>query len=202
MSNPDYKTVFTQEYDLIKRIKKICPDMDYKSGIYFYIRIDEENKKYAYIGKAICLLKRTASHLRGWNQRIDGSLKKRGLWSESNPYGWKLHFLHFPKEQLDEKEVYFINKYKNAGYEMYNIESGGNVGKEDINERKLGKGYYDGMKQGRENIRKKISHWFEISLDVSIKGKPNKNKQKAYDRFIEFIKGENKNVQEQKNNTI
>lgn len=190
MDKADYKKVFTQEYDLIKQIKKICPEMDHKSGIYFYIRVDAEGGKHAYIGQAVDLLKRTASHLRGWNQRIDGSLKKRGLWSENNPYGWKLNFLHFPEEQLNEQEKYFIDKYKNAGYEMYNVESGGNFGKEDINERKPARGYHDGLKQQKKNIQKQLSHWFETSLEVSIKGKPNKNKEKALEKFLNFLKGE------------
>lgn len=197
-----YKKIFTQQYDLIKRIKKICPSMDHQSGIYFYIRVDENGGKHAYIGKAVDLLKRTASHLRGWNQRIDGSLKKRGLYGKDNPYGWKLNFLHFPENKLDEKEHYYIKKYQVAGYEMYNIESGGNVGKEDINERKLGKGYYDGIERGIEKTRKEIAHWFDLHLEYSIKGKPTVNKQKAFDKFTKFLKGEDKNVQETKNDTV
>lgn len=45
--------------------------------------------------------------------------------------------------------------------------------------------------------QKKVANWFEKSLDYSIKGKPNANKQKAYDRFTDFLKGnENKKEKE------
>lgn len=196
----DYKKVFTQQYDLMKRIKKVCPNMDHKSGIYFYIRTDEQGGKHCYVGKAVDLLKRTASHLRGWNQRIDGSLKKRGLYGEDNPYGWKLHFIYFSESELNQQEKYFIDKYRNAGYEMYNVESGGDVATEDIGERKPTRGYHDGLKQQKKNIQKQLFHWFETSLEVSIKGKPNKNKEKALNKFLDFIKGGQDGTE--KNDTI
>lgn len=190
----NYRQVFAEQNEIIKKINQLHPDMGHKSGIYFYLRTDETGKKFAYIGKALDLIKRTASHFRGWNQCIDGSLKKRGLWSENNPYGWKLHFIHFPENELNERESYFIDKYKNAGYEMYNIESGGDVDTEDINERKPSRGYHDGLKQGYENARKEVAHWFELHLDYSIRGNPTLNKQKAYDRFTKFIKGDEEDV--------
>lgn len=182
----DYKKLFTQQYDLMKRIKKICPKMDNNSGIYFYIRTDENGGKHCYIGKAVHLLKRSASHFRGWNQRIDVSLKKRGLWSEDNPYGWKLNFLHFPEDKLDEKENYYIKKYQLAGYEMYNIESGGTMGKEDINERKSTKGFRDGIAQGKKTLAKELLHIIETHLVITLK-KDTKTSQKALQKFYSLL---------------
>lgn len=183
----DYKKIYAKKKDYEKQIKEICPTMDNSSGIYFYIREDEDSKKYAYIGQAQRLLSRCASHSQGWNQRIDVSIKKRGFHSVDNPYGWKLNFLHFPEQLLNEKEKYYIKLYMDAGYELYNVESGSKVSKTDINERKLGKGYYDGLKMGYLRGKREVAHWFDKSLTYDIKGKPNKNKEKAMAKFKEFI---------------
>lgn len=69
--------------------------------------------------------------------------------------------------------------------------------KENPNNSLLGVCQHDGLKQGYTNAQKKVANWFEKSLDYSIKGNPNVNKQKAYDRFTDFLKGnENKKEKE------
>lgn len=191
MKQVDYKQIFSIQKDIERRLKLYCPSIDHKSGIYFLIRHDETGK-FAYIGKSVDILNRMVSHVQGNQQRIDGSLKKRGFCTAENKLGWKLGVLYFPEEQLDEKEQFYIQKYKSAGYELYNIESGGTDGKTIIGDKKAPKGYLDGLRQGYLNARKEVAHWFDLHLDYSIKGKPTINKQKAFERFKDFInyKGE------------
>lgn len=182
----NFRELFRVQKELEKLLKQLCPDLDHKSGIYFWIR-KEEGKNCAYIGKSGDLMKRSVSHLQGNKQRLDGSLKKRGLYSKDNTLGWQLFVMHFPENKLDEMERYYIEKYKNAGYEMYNIESGGADGKTIIGDRKGPMGYHDGLKQGYLNARKEVAHWFELHLECTIKGKNTKNKEKAFEKFINFI---------------
>ena len=181
----DYKKLFGIQKTIEKQLKTLCPNIDNKSGIYFWIR-KEEGKNCAYIGKAVNLLRRNVSHLQGNQQRIDGSLKKRGLYSADNTLGWQLFFLHCPENKLDEQEQYFINKYRNAGYEMYNIESGGTDGKSIIGDRKAARGYRDGLWQGKENLRKEIKHIVDLHLNISLK-KETKISQKALEKFWELL---------------
>ena len=183
------KRKYYQDEKLEKALKAVCPAIDNKSGIYFFIRRGEKN--YAYIGKASNLLHRTIAHIKGHEQHIDLSIKTRGLATPLNPKGWELNVLHFPKEQLDEKERYFIEMYRNAGFELYNIESGGMDGKTDINERKPSRGYQDGLKQGRKNTQRFVAKLFEKNLTYGINGTPNKNKEKSLAKFENFLKGEN-----------
>ena len=70
-----------------KRLLKINPRLDNKSGIYFLTRIDENGIQYFYIGQAVHIIQRMCSHLTGY-QHIDLSIKKRGFFSIDNPYGW------------------------------------------------------------------------------------------------------------------
>ena len=188
----DYKKLFSVQSELEKIVKRACPTMTHTSGIYFYTRVDDEGK-YAYIGKSVDAIVRSISHIQGYKQSIDISLKKWGFYSEENKMGWHLNFLPFPEELLDEKESFYIDKYRNAGYVLYNVESGGTVGKEIIGDKKAPKGYKDGLIQGTKNTQKEISKLFEKNLIFDINGKPNKNKQKAYVKFENFLRGENKN---------
>jgi hypothetical protein len=172
------------------RILKVCPDCSEESGIYFLLR-EENGFKFAYIGKAKHLLSRLAQHLQGYKQHIDRSLKKHGLWSEDNPTGWKVHFLRFPENELNEKEQYFIRKYATAGYQLRNVESGGNLGKTDIGDRKQSRGYYDGLDAGYNRARKEIAHLFELHLECSTKrNPPTKLQEKAMEKFTKFIEVE------------
>lgn len=187
----NYRQLYAIKKANKERILKVCPNCPETSGIYFLLR-EEDGFKYAYIGKAKSLLSRLADHLQGYTQHIDRSLKKHGLWSEENQTGWVIHFLEFPKEQLDEKEQYYIKKYANAGYQLRNIESGGNLGKTDIGERKPAKNYYDGLSQGYKNAQKFVANLFDKHLDYKQKSdKPNKNQEKAMKKFKDFLEVEN-----------
>lgn len=187
----NYRQLYAIKKANKERILKVCPNCPETSGIYFLLR-EEYGFKYAYIGKAKSLLSRLADHLQGYTQHIDRSLKKHGLWSEENQTGWVVHFLEFPKEQLDEKEQYYIKKYANAGYQLRNVESGGNLGKTDIGERKPAKKYFDGVEQGKKNTREFVKHLFDLHLDyVPKKNPPTKLQTKAMKKFKDFLEVEN-----------
>ena len=188
----NYKQIYAIKKANEDRILKICPDCPNTSGIYFLIR-KEEGFKYCYIGQARNLIERLGSHLSGYQQHIDRSLKKHGLWSEENPTGWEVFTLKFPIDVLDEKEQYFIQKYANSGYQMLNVTSGSQgKGKTDIGERKSARGYYDGLEQGYKNAQKEVAHLFDLHLDYTTKKKPpTKLQEKALQKFKDFLEREN-----------
>lgn len=175
-----------------KRLLSVNPHLNERSGIYFLTRIDENNIKYAYIGQAKHILTRLAQHLTGY-QHIDISLKKYGLYSADNANGWKVGFLHFPLDQLDEKEQHYIKQYALNGYQLRNKTSGSQgEGKKQIDEYKPAKGYYDGLKQGRKNLAKELSNIIEKHLVITLKPEKANNKVsiKQYEKFLELLKGE------------
>ena len=118
----NYKQIYAIKKANEERILKVCPNCPNTSGIYFLLR-EEDGFKYAYIGQAVRLRERLGSHLSGY-QHIDLSIKKHGLWSEENPTGYKVHFLEFAENLLDEMEQKYIKQYANAGYQMRNATSG------------------------------------------------------------------------------
>lgn len=189
------------EKENMKRLLKVNPKLNGKPGIYFLLRTDENGFKFAYIGQARkSILQRLASHLVGFSQHIDLSLRKHKLYSEDNPYGWRVEFLNFPPRMLDEKEKEFIKKYADAGYQLRNVSVGGQGENRDagqIGERKSAKGYYDGLAQGRLNLARELSHIIDKHLIVSLKPEKSNNKvsQKALEKFnglleIEEVEGE------------
>jgi hypothetical protein len=191
MPNVNYKQLYAIKKNNEKRILSICPGMKNQSGIYFYTRTDENGISYFYIGQSVDCLERNVSHLSGY-QHIDLSIKKRGFYSEENPYGWKLDFIHYPREKLDEMEQYWILEYTKKGYQCrYNKTAGGQgAGKEKINEFKPAKGYYDGIKQGKKSLAKELSHIAEKHLEIRLKPEKQGNKvsEKQYEKFINLLK--------------
>ena len=190
MPNVNYKQLYAIKKNNEKRILNICPEMKNQSGIYFYTRTDENGISYFYIGQSVDCLERNISHLSGF-QHIDLSIKKRGFYSEENPYGWKLNFIHYPREKLDEMEQYWILEYTKKGYQCrYNKTAGGQgTGKEKINEFKPAKGYYDGIKQGKKSLAKELSHIAEKHLEIRLKPEKQGNKvyEKQYEKFMALI---------------
>lgn len=173
-----------------KRILAVCPNVPERSGIYFLLR-EEGGFKYAYIGQAKHLLTRLAQHLSGY-QHIDLSLKKHKLWSEENPTGWRVHFLEFPESELDELERMYIKTYANHGYQMRNKTVGGqDKGKAGMDDNRPAKTYHDGLRQGYRNAQRYVANLFDKHLDYRQKSdKPNKNQQKAADKFKAFLEGD------------
>ena len=176
-------------------------------GIYILTRVnpptkDGTQKKYVYIGQAIKVVERLAGHFVSFAQRIDISLKTRGLWYPSNPYGWKIDVYYCNEDELDQKEREFIKAAQEQGYELYNITSGGqDEGKEDINQRQAGKGYRDGLSQGYSNCLKDIKELFDKYLDYDVKRNESSLKKngdvkeiyyKKYDDFKVMLLGEEK----------
>lgn len=190
----NYKQLFAIQSKLEKQLKLACPNISHKSGIYFLIRKDEDKgEKYAYIGKGVDVLRRMCSHLQGYQQRIDISLKKRGFFSNQNLGGWELNVLYFPKEQLDNQERHFIEAYRENGFILYNVESGGTTGKEIIGERKPVKNYTDGLKQGKKKTVEQVRTYFAKYLDYTIKPPTNKIKERKAEEFEKFLQVEENN---------
>ena len=173
-----------------ERLLKVNTKLDDESGIYFLTRTDEDNISYFYIGQAVHILTRLAQHLVGY-QHIDLSIKKRGLYSADNPYGWKVNFMHYPKLELDKWEQYWILEYTKRGYQCrYNKTGGGQgEGKEKINEFRPAKGYRDGIKQGKINLARELSSIAEKHLKIEIREdkKNNKVSQKQFEKFKKLM---------------
>jgi len=184
------------EHQNRESLLKVNPKLNDKSGIYFLLREDENGFKFAYIGQAKSLLQRLSSHMAGYQQHIDLSLRKHKLYDpEKNPYGWRVEFLNFPESWLDEKEKYFIKLYADRGYQLRNVSLGGqgeNRAAGDIGERKLPKGYREGVQQGKKSLAKELSHIAEKHLEIRLKPEKANNSvsQKQYEKFMDLLHGE------------
>lgn len=187
----DYKKIYAIKKANEARILKICPDCPNTSGIYFLLR-EDDGFRYGYIGQALHLRDRLGSHLSGY-QHIDLSIKKHGLWSEENPTGYKVHFLEFAENLLDEMEQKYIKQYANAGYQMRNSTAGSQgKGKHGLDNQKQPRTYYEGLNNGYERARKEIAHLFDLHLDYTTKKQPpTKLQEKALQKFKDFLEGEN-----------
>lgn len=175
-----------------ERILAVNPHVDEKSGIYFLTRTDEDGFRYAYIGQAVNLLSRLAGHLKGY-QHIDLSIKSHGLYSTDNIYGWKIGFMHYPAEELDKWEQYWIKKYAAGGYQLRNKTSGSQgEGKKQIADYKPPKGYRDGIQQGRINLARELANIADKHLVIIIKPEKQNNSvsQKQFAKFMELLHGE------------
>ena len=173
-----------------KRWLEVNPKLDDESGIYSLVRVDEYGFRYAYVGQAKHILTRLAQHLVGY-QHIDLSLKKHGLFSQDNKYGWKVGCAHYPENELDEKEQYIIKLYADKGYRLRNKTSGSQgEGKSKIDDYRPAKGYYDGIKQGKKSLAKELSHIAEKHLEIRLKPEKQGNKvsEKQYEKFINLLK--------------
>lgn len=191
--NSNLKKAKAIEYANKKRLLKVNPNLDEKSGIYFLTRKDEDGINYAYIGQAKHIITRLAQHLVGY-QHIDLSLKRHGLYSADNIFGWKIGFMHFPEEKLDEMEQHYIKKYAQAGYQLRNKTSGSQgAGKKQIDEYRPQKGYYDGIKQGKKVLARELANIIDKHLKISLKeGKENnKVSMKAFSKFNDLLNENN-----------
>ena len=172
-----------------RKILSVNQNVDESSGIYFLTRADENGIQYAYIEQAKHLLTRLAQHLSGY-QHIDLSLKKHGMFSEGNVYGWKINFLHYPEDELDEHEQFWIKRYAKNGYQLRNKTAGGQgEGKKQISEYRPAKGYYDGITQGKKTLARELSHIMEKHLTVELKPEKRGNKvsEKQLEKFNRLL---------------
>lgn len=176
-----------------QRLLAVNPKLNERSGIYFLLRTDENGFRYAYIGQARkSVLQRLASHMSGYQQHIDLSLRKHKLYSEDNPHGWRVEFLNFPGNELDEKEKFYIKQYADAGYQLRNVSVGGQGENRDsgqIGERKPSKGYRDGIIQGKRSLAKQLSEIREKHLTVTIRPEKQGNKvsEKQLEKFNSLL---------------
>lgn len=184
----NYRQVMAIKKTNEDRIRKHCPNVTENCGIYLFWRVDENGFKYAYVGQAKNLLKRLGEHLSGY-QHIDLSIKKHKFYDDSNIYGYHVEVLEECElDELDTREQHWIKYYADQGFQLRNKTTGSQgEGKAALGEGKSNKGYRDGLAQGRKNTQKEIAKLFENNLTYEINGKPNKNKQKAYDKFTDFL---------------
>lgn len=194
MSCQNFRQIKAIEKKNKQRLLEVNPKLDDESGIYFLTREDENGFRYAYIGQAVHILTRLAQHLSGYDQHIDRSLKKHGLYSEKNPYGWKVNFRHYTTNLLDKMEQLWIKQYADKGYQLRNKTSGSQgEGKSQIADYRPQKGYRDGLKQGRINLAREVSSIAEKHLKIEIREdkKNNKISQKQFEKFKELLNTEN-----------
>lgn len=181
----NYKQIYAIKKVNEERILKVCPNCPNTSGIYFLLR-EEDGFKYAYIGQAVRLRERLASHLSGY-QHIDLSIKKHGLYSKENPTGYRVHCLPIPENMLDEMEQKYIKQYANAGYQMRNATSGSQgVGKKGLDNARPTRTYYDGLEQGKKVMAREIKHIINTHLDIRLK-KETKISVKALEKFWDLL---------------
>lgn len=175
-----------------ERLLKVNPKLNDKPGIYFLLR-QENGFKFAYIGQArTSVMQRLCSHMTGYQQHIDLSLKRHGLYSEDNPAGWRVEFLNFPPERLDELEKTYIKQYADAGYQLRNVSVGGQGSERDsgqIGERKPAKGYVQGVQHGKAVLARELSHIIDTHLTVDLKPEKQNNKvsRKAFEKFKDLL---------------
>jgi hypothetical protein len=194
MGKPNYKQIYAIKAEREGRIKKICPNIPYSSGIYVFYRTDEAQIRRAYCGQAINLCERCASHL-GEYDHIALSLKKHGFYSGENPYGWKLAFKTCPKSELDEREVATIKSFADDGFQMYNVTAGSqSIGKLVTGQYKQPKTYSQGVQQGRKNLAKELSNIADKHLVISLKPEKSGNKvsERQLVKFMELLKFDDK----------
>lgn len=138
------------------KLLEVNPYLSEASGIYIFTR-HENGFKYAYIGQAKHVITRLAQHLDGYEQHIDLSLKKHGLWSPENQTGWFVSADYFDESELDKREQEYIKQFADDGFQLRNKTSGGQgVGKFGIANNKPAKGYYDGKRDGRSDVLKEL----------------------------------------------
>lgn len=183
-----YRQLLAIQNELKKKWLDLNPNLNNYSGIYFLTR-HEDGFHYAYVGQAKYILLRLVSHLQGYEQHIDKSLRKHGLYGADNPTGWNVSFVNCDEELLNEREKFYIREYAN-GYQLLNKTAGGqNEGKTSLDYERTPKGYKKGVDNGKQKVLKEIATYFEKYLDVVIKGKPNKTKERKLEEFKRLIGG-------------
>lgn len=177
-----------------KRWLKLNSNLNDNSGIYILTRVDEDGFKFGYAGQAKHILTRLCQHSAGHQQHIDLSLKKHGLCSEKNPYGWRVLHTNCSESELDEKEQYYIKWLADNGYQLRNKTGGSQgAGKKQIDDYRPAKGYYDGLKQGKKTLARELSHIINTHLQVSLKPEKQNNKTsiQQFEKFKTLIDEKN-----------
>lgn len=189
--NSNFRKAKAIEQKNKERLLKANPELNEDSGIYFLTRTDELGIRHAYVGLARHVLTRLAQHLSNY-QYIDNSIRKHGLYSEENPYGYKVNFLNCLENELEEKERYYITQYSLNGYQMKNRDTGGGAGKKEIGDRKQPKTYREGIEAGKKSLARELSSIAEKHLKIEIRDdkKNNKISQRQFEKFKELLSEE------------
>jgi hypothetical protein len=194
MDKSVFKQIKANEQANKRRLLELNQNLDEKSGIYVFTREDENGFKYAYIGQAKHLLTRLAQHVAGYEQHIDKSIRKYGLYSDSNIYGWKVGTLHFSEDDLNDMERKYIKMYADKGYQLRNKTAGGqDTGKSQIDDYKPNRTYREGVQQGKLALARDLRHIMDKHLTVELKAekKANKTSQKQFEKFMWLLNEEN-----------
>lgn len=186
----NYRQIFALREKNRKKWLEVNPKLTEASGIYIITRVDEHGIKYAYVGQAKHVLTRLADHLNQY-EHIDLSIKKHGLKSKENPYGYEVEQRNCPEEVLDYWEKIWIKEYSNLGYQLRNNTVGGQgKGHDALGERKSGKGYHDGVAYGYakawREVAEYLNKYFRISFNSKAYTKAGKVKKLFQDKGHEF----------------
>ena len=111
------------------------------------------------------------------------------FFSEDNPDGWNINFMHFPISELDEKERYYITLYAKNGYQSRNKDTGGGAGKQELEERKPPKGYREGVQFGKKTLARELKSIMDKHLTVRLKEEKQGNKvsEKQLEKFNRLL---------------
>lgn len=191
------KEVYIKRKIAEEKLKKIAPNLETKPAIYTWYRYAEIK---AYIGQAKGgrLKDRSIEHIIAYDH-LGNSIRTHGLYSQDNPFGWRLKVEYCNEEDLNRLEREKIAQAQELGLSLYNITSGGqDKGKEDINQRASGKSYRDGIKQGYKNCLNEIKELFDNYLDFVIKpscvkknGEFTEVAKRKLNEFAEMLKEKN-----------
>lgn len=188
----NFRQIKAIEAENRKRLLAVNPKLNSDSGIYILTRTDENGIRYAYVGQAKHILQRLCSHLTGYQQHIDLSIRKHGLHSAENPYGWEVDFENLPQSELDAVEKHYIKEYATQGYQLRNVSLGGqgeNRASGQLGERKPSKGYRDGIQQGRKNLAKELANIADKHLVIALKPEKQNNavSQRQFAKFMGLL---------------
>lgn len=193
----NWKKLYAMKEKAKKQLLMVNPMITNGSGIYMLTRTDENQISFCYVGQARHLMDRLVSHMLGYSQRIDISLKKRGLFDlHTNLHGWKVSFKRCKIRELNDKEHSAITYYLAQGFQLYNKTLGSQgKGKISINDGQSTKGYRDGVEYGYKKAIKEISEYFIKYLDFQPKlsccnkdGSITKIAERKYEELMEMLK--------------
>lgn len=188
----NWRQIYAIKKQRERELLKVNADLPRRSGIYI-LRRYEHGLKFGYVGQSVNMLERMITHLNGYKAKdpthIDKSLKAHGLYSSDNETGYKIDFVEYPKELLDEKETEYVLKYGNMGYQLRNGTTGSQGEGKKILYHKDRKGYNQGLINGYENARKDIKQYFKYL--TFMQAKDGKLNERMFEKFKEFLQGGN-----------
>lgn len=168
----NYRQLFAIRNNHKKRILKLLPEIENKSGIYIYHKIDENGFKGVYVGQAVKLIDRLVDHFMEYDH-IANSLRKHKLINEEK-FGWDITYVYCREESLDKLEAEILHIWHTKyGYAPYNQNTGGTDGKTDIKPRTAG-GYRKGVDVGYQRAINEIVELLK-RIDYTFAPKKNKN---------------------------